>query len=168
MKGRIIVFTGDGQGKTTASLGIALRSVAHGKKVIIIQFMKGYKMVGEFMARDFLPNYEIYQFGGEDFVDLSNPKEEDKRRAREALTLARKKIGEKPFLMILDEVNLATSIGLVSVEELLDLLRSKPEETNIILTGRYADERIIEMADVVTEMRERKRKGLDCVEGIEY
>ncbi|RLF53949.1 MAG: cob(I)yrinic acid a,c-diamide adenosyltransferase, partial [Thermoplasmata archaeon] len=148
MKGRIIVFTGDGQGKTTASLGIALRSVAHGKKVIIIQFMKGYKMVGEFMARDLLPNYEIYQFGGEDFVDLSNPKEEDKRRAREALTFARKKIGEKPFLMILDEVNLATSIGLVSVEELLDLLRSKPEETNIILTGRYADERIIEMADV--------------------
>lgn len=167
-EGRIIVYTGNGHGKTTASLGVALRSIAHNKKVIIIQFMKGRKNTGEYLAKKFLPNYEIYQFGKGEFVDLTNPNEEDKEMAKEAMTLAREKIKEKPFLMILDEVNVAVHAKLVDVEDVIDLIRNKPRETNLILTGRYADKRIVELADIVTEMKEVKRERIKSVEGIEY
>ena len=168
MKGRVIVYTGEAQGKTTASLGVALRSIAHGKRVVIIQFMKGRKDTGEYLIKDVLPNYEIYQFGRTEFVDLSNPDNEDKRLAREAINFAKEKLKEKPFLLILDEINIACHINLISVEDVIDLIKSKPEETNLILTGRYADEKIIELADIVTEMKEVKRSSIDAVEGIEF
>ena len=168
MKGRVIVYTGEAQGKTTASLGVALRSIAHGKRVVIIQFMKGRKDTGEYLIKDVLPNYEIYQFGRKEFVDLSNPDDEDKRLAREALNFAKKKLKEKPFLLILDEINIACHINLIPIEDVIDLIKSKPEETNLILTGRYADEKIIELADIVTEMKEVKRESVDAVEGIEF
>ena len=168
MKGRVIVYTGEAQGKTTASLGVALRSIAHGKRVVIIQFMKGRKDTGEYLIKDVLPNYEIYQFGRKEFVDLSNPDDEDKRLAREALNFAKKKLKEKPFLLILDEINIACHINLIPIEDVIDLIKSKPEETNLILTGRYADEKLIELADIVTEMKEVKRESVDAVEGIEF
>jgi len=166
--GRIIVYTGNGQGKTTASLGIALRSIAHNKKVVVIQFMKGRKDVGEFLARKFLPNYEIHQFGREGFVDLSKPSEEDKLLAKKAMSFAIEKLREKPYLMILDEINLAMHIGLISTKEVLKLIDLKPPETNLILTGRNAGREIIERADVVTEMRDIKRTKIEAREGIEY
>ena len=168
MKGRVIIYTGEAQGKTTASLGVALRSIAHGKRVVIIQFMKGRKDTGEYLIKDVLPNYEIYQFGRKEFVDLSNPDDEDKRLAREALNFAKEKLRERPFLLILDEINIACHINLISVEDVIDLIKSKSEETNLILTGRYADEKIIELADIVTEMKEVKRSSIDAVEGIEF
>jgi len=168
MKGRVIVYTGEAQGKTTASLGVALRSIAHGKRVVIIQFMKGRKDTGEYLIKDVLPNYEIYQFGRKEFVDLSNPDDEDKRLAREAINFAKEKLKEKPFLLILDEINIACHINLIPIEDVIDLIKSKPEETNLILTGRYADEKIIELADIVTEMKEVKRSSVDAVEGIEF
>lgn len=168
MKGRVIVYTGEAQGKTTASLGVALRSIAHGKRVVIIQFMKGRKDTGEYLIKDVLPNYEIYQFGRKDFVDLSNPDDEDKRLAREALNFAKEKLKEKPFLLILDEINIACHTNLIPIEDVIDLIKSKPEETNLILTGRYADEKLIELADIVTEMKEVKRSSIDAVEGIEF
>ena len=168
MKGRVIVYTGEAQGKTTASLGVALRSIAHGKRVVIIQFMKGRKDTGEYLIKDVLPNYEIYQFGRKDFVDLSNPDDEDKRLAREAINFAKEKLKEKPFLLILDEINIACHINLIPIEDVMDLIKSKPEETNLILTGRYADEKLIELADIVTEMKEVKRESVDAVEGIEF
>ena len=168
MKGRVIVYTGEAQGKTTASLGVALRSIAHGKRVVIIQFMKGRKDTGEYLIKDVLPNYEIYQFGRKEFVDLSNPDDEDKRLAREAINFAKEKLKEKPFLLILDEINIACHINLIPIEDVMDLIKSKSEETNLILTGRYADEKIIELADIVTEMKEVKRSSVDAVEGIEF
>ena len=168
MKGRVIVYTGEAQGKTTASLGVALRSIAHGKRVVIIQFMKGRKDTGEYLIKDVLPNYEIYQFGRKEFVDLSNPDDEDKRLAREAINFAKEKLKEKPFLLILDEINIACHINLIPIEDVIDLIKSKPEETNLILTGRYADEKLIELADIVTEMKEIKRSSVDAVEGIEF
>ncbi|RLF42636.1 MAG: cob(I)yrinic acid a,c-diamide adenosyltransferase [Thermoplasmata archaeon] len=168
MKGRVIVYTGEAQGKTTASLGVALRSIAHSKRVVIIQFMKGRKDTGEYLIKDVLPNYEIYQFGRKDFVDLSNPDDEDKRLAREAINFAKEKLKEKPFLLILDEINIACHINLIPIEDVMDLIKSKPEETNLILTGRYADEKLIELADIVTEMKEVKRESVDAVEGIEF
>ena len=168
MKGRVIVYTGEAQGKTTASLGVALRSIAHGKRVVIIQFMKGRKDTGEYLIKDVLPNYEIYQFGRKEFVDLSDPDDEDKRLAREAINFAKEKLKEKPFLLILDEINIACHINLIPIEDVIDLIKSKPEETNLILTGRYADEKLIELADIVTEMREIKRSSVDAVEGIEF
>ena len=168
MKGRVIVYTGEAQGKTTASLGVALRSIAHGKRVVIIQFMKGRKDTGEYLIKDVLPNYEIYQFGRKEFVDLSNPDDEDKRLAREAINFAKEKLKEKPFLLILDEINIACHINLIPIEDVIDLIKSKPEETNLILTGRYADEKIIELADIVTEMKEVKRSSVNAVEGIEF
>ena len=168
MKGRVIVYTGEAQGKTTASLGVALRSIAHGKRVVIIQFMKGRKDTGEYLIKDVLPNYEIYQFGRKEFVDLSNPDDEDKRLAREAINFAKEKLKEKPFLLILDEINIACHINLIPIEDVIDLIKSKPEETNLILTGRYADEKLIELADIVTEMKEVKRSSIDAVEGIEF
>jgi len=168
MKGRVIVYTGEAQGKTTASLGVALRSIAHGKRVVIIQFMKGRKDTGEYLIKDVLPNYEIYQFGRKEFVDLSNPDDEDKRLAREAINFAKEKLKEKPFLLILDEINIACHINLIPIEDVIDLIKSKPEETNLILTGRYADEKLIELADIVTEMKEVKRSSVDAVEGIEF
>ena len=168
MKGRVIVYTGEAQGKTTASLGVALRSIAHGKRVVIIQFMKGRKDTGEYLIKDVLPNYEIYQFGRTEFVDLSNPDDEDKRLAKEAINFAKEKLKEKPFLLILDEINIACHINLIPIEDVIDLIKSKPEETNLILTGRYADEKIIELADIVTEMKEVKRSSIDAVEGIEF
>ena len=168
MKGRVIVYTGEAQGKTTASLGVALRSIAHGKRVVIIQFMKGRKDTGEYLIKDVLPNYEIYQFGRKEFVDLSNPDDEDKRLAREAINFAKEKLKEKPFLLILDEINIACHINLIPIEDVIDLIKSKPEETNLILTGRYADEKLIELADIVTEMKEVKRESVDAVEGIEF
>ena len=169
MSGRVIVYTGDGQGKTTASLGVAMRSVAHGKKVVVIQFMKGKKDTGEYLIKNVFPgNYEIYQFGREEFVDLRKPSDEDKRLARKGLDFAREKMREKPFLLILDEINIASHFNLVSVDDVISLVREKPDETNLVLTGRYADERLIEVADMVTEVREVKRKKVECVEGIEF
>lgn len=168
MRSKVIVYTGNGCGKTTASMGVALRAIAHGKKVVVIQFMKGWKNTGEYLARDFLPNYEIHQFGRETFVNLRNPEREDVERAKKALEFARKKLQEKPFLMILDEINIAVHANLISEEEVIDLIKGKPDETNIILTGRYASSKIIQLADIVTEMVEIKRKDSESIEGIEY
>lgn len=166
--GRIIVYTGDGQGKTSSSLGLALRSIAHGKKVVMVQFMKGRKDTGEYLIKDILPNFEIHQFGGDEFVDLLNPGEEDRRLAQEGLKFAKEILKEKPYLLILDEINLACHINLISVDDVVDLIRSKPEETNIILTGRYADDRLIDIADTVTEMKKIKREKVGAIEGIEF
>jgi cob(I)alamin adenosyltransferase len=169
-KGRIFVFTGNGQGKTTAALGIALRAIAHNKKVVIIQFMKKDEKVGEYISKKFLPqNFEIYQFGRKDFVDLENPSDEDRRIAKKGLDFAKKMLDKKPDILILDEINLASKINLLQEDDVLDLIRSKSQKTTIILTGRYAPKKFIEIADVVTEMKEIKRKNkYDATEGIEF
>ena len=160
--GMVILYTGTGAGKTTNALGLALRSVGHGRKVVIIQFLKGRKEIGEYKIKDKLsPNYEIYQFGTEKFVNIFRPSEEDKRRAREGLEFARKVLKEKkPHLLVLDEVNLAVALGLLEVGEVLDLLDEVPEETDVVLTGRYAPPELIDRAEmvfVITEVKVPKR-----------
>ncbi|MEM0240845.1 MAG: cob(I)yrinic acid a,c-diamide adenosyltransferase [Candidatus Nezhaarchaeales archaeon] len=171
-RGYIHVYTGDGEGKTLTAFGLALRAIGHGFKVIIIQFMKGRKDVGEYKIKDRLqPEYEIYQFGREEFVDLNNPQPIDYELARKALEFAEKALERKPKVLVLDEINLAAAIGLVKVEEVLKLLEKVPEETVVVLTGRRAPKEFIEIADLVTELKEIKhpyRFGVEARKGIEY
>ncbi len=166
----VYVYTGDGAGKTTAALGLALRAVGHKQKVVVIQFMKGWKNTGEFIIqKNLAPFYEIRQFGTRKFVDLNNPSEQDKKRAEKALEFAREILKTKKInVLILDEVNLACAIGLVDVNELLELIESAPKELVIVCTGRKAPHKLIEMADFVTEVENIKRKKISAHEGIEY
>ena len=167
MNGKIIVFTGDGKGKTTAAFGMALRAAGHGKRVIIIQFLKKGDY-GEIKAFKKFNNVEVFQFGKEEFV--FEPEEEDFRKAAEAINMASKKLTEKPFMLILDEANVALSMGLIKLGDILDLIDGRGE-TNIVLTGRNAPKKIIELADLVTEMKKIKHyydKGEEAEEGIEY
>lgn len=171
-RGQVHVYTGDGEGKTLTAFGLALRAIGHGYKAVIIQFMKGRKDVGEYMVKDRLqPEYEIYQFGREEFVDLSNPQPIDYELARKALEFAEKVLEKRPRVLVLDEINLAAAIGLVKVEDVLKLLEKVPEETVVVLTGRRAPKEFIEVADLVTEMKEIKhpyKLGVEARKGIEY
>ncbi|MHC1586723.1 MAG: cob(I)yrinic acid a,c-diamide adenosyltransferase [Candidatus Hecatellaceae archaeon] len=156
--GLIYLYTGTGAGKTTNALGLALRAVGHGYKVVIIQFMKGWKNVGEYKIRRRLqPHYEIYQFGSRSFIEPGKPSAKDIKKAKEALKFAEKIVRErKPFLLVLDEINLAVAWGLLTVEEVLEFLDKVPKRTNVVLTGRYAPKELIERADAVNEIIEVK------------
>ena len=171
-QGLIQVYTGNGKGKTTASLGLALRGVGRELMVCMIQFMKGGGPYGEQMAAQRLaPFLTIVQTGRPGWVNKENPHETDKALAAEALALARKAVTCGDYdLVILDEINGAVSMGLVPVDALLELMRDKPANVELVLTGRNADERVIEAADLVTEMREIKhyyKAGVQSREGIE-
>ena len=169
--GHIYLYTGTGGGKTTNALGLALRCVGHGLKVVIIQFMKWWKNIGEYKIKDKLaPYYEIYQFGREGWIGLGNLTEEDKRLAEKGLEFARKIVKEKrPHLLILDEINLAVYCKLLDVKEVLKFLDEIPEETHVILTGRFASKELIERADIVNEVVEIKApEKFPTVIGIQY
>ncbi len=162
----IFLFTGNGKGKTTASIGMGIRAAGHKKRVVMIQFMKGRK-TGETMIK--IPNFEIYQFGRKEFVDYKNPTEEDKRLAREGLEFAKKVSKEKPFMIILDEINVAVYSELVKKEDVIEFIKNT--DSHVVLTGRYAPKEFIEIADLVTEMKEIKHpyeKGIGAQEGIEW
>ena len=168
----LYLYTGEGGGKTTAALGLALRSVGHGHKVVVIQFMKGRKDIGEYkIARRLHPHYEIFQFGREEFIDLKNPSNEDKELAEKGLKFAREELMKKPNLMVLDELNLAVSIGLVNVRDVVKMLDEAPKDTVIAITGRQAPKELIDMADFVNEVKDIKhpyKKGIPAQEGIQY
>lgn len=157
-KGLILLYTGNGKGKTTASFGLALRAIGHGEKVFMIQFMKGNENYGEVQAvRKYLPDFELVQKGLDTFVKKGDPGQEDLRLAEEGMDLARKIISEgKHDLVILDEINVAVDFGLVSQEDVIALLSLKPEHVTLVLTGRYAPEKLMEKADMVSEVREIK------------
>ncbi len=170
--GIVCVFTGNGKGKTSAAFGMAMRFLGHGKHVVVVQFLKGRK-TGEILLRKNLPGLEIVQFGTEDFVDLKNPSKEDIERAKEALFYAKRLLvrAYRPDLLILDEINVALSAGMVGEKEVLELIEKNPEKTTLVLTGRNAPQTIIEKADLVTEMRDVKHpfsKGKRAEEGMEY
>jgi len=171
-RGLVEVFTGSGKGKTSAALGVALRAVGHGLRVHIVFFMKGNYPYGERNMLPQLPNVSFQSYGHEHFVDPQNVKAEEKEQAREALQAARAAISSGKFdLVVLDEVNVAVAWKLIEVEELLELIEKKPQSVELILTGRYADQRVIERADLVTEMVEVKhpyQKGVKARKGIEY
>ncbi|MDD5222862.1 MAG: cob(I)yrinic acid a,c-diamide adenosyltransferase [bacterium] len=171
-KGFIQVYTGDGKGKTTAALGLALRAIGHGFKVNIIHFMKGNIEYGELKAAKCLePNLIIRQMGRETFVSRDNPDQEDIKLAQQALDLAGEAVaGGEYDLVVLDEINCALDFGLIPLEQVLKILRTKPERVELVLTGRGAPPEIIQAADLVTEMKEIKhyyRRGIKSRKGIE-
>ena len=158
VQGLVQVYTGNGKGKTTASLGLALRAVGHGFKVRVLQFMKGSTVYGELeTARRLAPLLTIEQVGRDIFVSRANPAAEDIRLAREGFAKAKEILfGGEYDLVILDELNCAVDFGLIPLDEVKTLIKSKPAHTELVLTGRGAHPEIVEMADLVTEMREIK------------
>lgn len=171
-QGLIQVYTGNGKGKTTASLGLALRAVGRELKVCMIQFMKGGGPYGEQMAAERLaPFLTIIQTGRPGWVNKENPHQTDKSLAAEALELASQAVnGGEYDMVILDEINGAVSMGLVPVEPLLELMRNKPHHVELVLTGRNAHQSVVEAADLVTEMRDIKhyyKAGVPARVGIE-
>ncbi|MFZ5590732.1 MAG: cob(I)yrinic acid a,c-diamide adenosyltransferase [Bacillota bacterium] len=171
-KGCIQVYTGNGKGKTTAALGLGLRATGHGYRVLMIQFMKGWKTYGELNAVKNLPGFEIIQAGLPNFVCKDGPKPEDKAQALIGLEKARQAIMQNQYdLIILDEINVALDYGLVPLDAVLELIQNKPEHMELVLTGRYAPPEIIAAADLVTEMTLHKHpyyQGVPAREGIEY
>jgi cob(I)alamin adenosyltransferase len=171
-KGLVQVYTGDGKGKTSAAFGLALRAIGRGLKVYIIQFIKGGFDYGELYVVDRLPNITLKAFGRGKFVTQQPPSQEDVRLAEEALQLAEKTIKSGEYdLVILDEINVALNLKLISLEKVLELIKGKPKHVELVLTGRYAPKEIIDAADLVTEMREVKhpfKKGCQAREGIEF
>jgi len=169
--GLVQVYTGNGKGKTTSALGLAMRAVGHGFKVIMIQFMKGKVNYGELNSAKKL-GIEIIQFGRPTFVDKDNPDPIDIEEARKALSFAKKILKEGKYdIVILDEINVALDFNLISLEDVLDLIESKPESVELILTGRYAHAKVVERADLVSEIIEIKHpymKGVEARKGIEY
>lgn len=174
-KGLVIVYTGKGKGKTTASLGVALRSLGHGYRVIMIQFIKGKWFYGELSGiRKLEPDFEIIA-AGRGFVGIMDdnlPLKDHLKAAREALEISREKIiSGKYDTVILDEINYALKLDLISLNSVIDLIKSKPKRTNLILTGNFANETVIDLADLVTEMTEIKhpfKKGIRAKKGIDY
>jgi len=171
-KGLIQVYTGNGKGKTTAALGIALRAVGHGLKVFVIQFMKGKVRYGELeSAQKLSPHLTIKPVGRDAFVSKSHPDPADIERAHDGFALAKQVIESGEYdIVILDEINVAIDYGLIPLVDLLNLVNSKPESVELILTGRNAKLEILEKADLVTEMVDRKHyydKGIPARKGIE-
>jgi cob(I)alamin adenosyltransferase len=155
--GKVFLYTGSGAGKTTNAIGLAIRTVGHGNRAVIIQFMKGWKNTGEFLIASRLgPDYDIQRVGKPEWVDLRNPTQEDKEMGRKGISLARQKLKEKPSLLVLDEINLAVATGIIPVDDVLSLLDEASEETDIVLSGRYAPPELINRADFVNLVVEVK------------
>jgi cob(I)alamin adenosyltransferase len=156
-KGLVQVYTGEGKGKTSAAFGSALRAIGRGLKVYIIQFIKGGFDCGELYVVEKLPNLKVKAFGRGRFVTEVPPNEEDVKLAKEAFDLAGKVVGSGEYdIVILDEINVAVSLRLIDVKEVVKLVKNKPPNVELVLTGRYAPKEIIESADLVTEMKEVK------------
>lgn len=171
-KGLVQIFTGEGKGKTSAALGTAIRALGHGLRVGIFVFMKGDYPYSEWNFLSNLPNVKIVRFGFRTFTDPQNIKPEEAAQARKALAAAREAMLSGNFdLVILDEVNVVTAWKLVAVDEVVKLIRGKPVNVELILTGRYADQKLIELADLVTECVKIKHpydKGIGARAGIDY
>ncbi|UAL07159.1 MAG: cob(I)yrinic acid a,c-diamide adenosyltransferase [Candidatus Methanogranum gryphiswaldense] len=169
--GLVHVYTGMGKGKTTASLGLAFRAAGRGLNVLMIQFLKPPENYGEHLAADHFENLTIIPMGLDHMVGRV-PKAEDIRIAKETLAEARDLIySEKYDLVILDECNVAISWGLISSKDVIDILKERPANIEIVLTGRGAPKEIIDYADLVTEMKMVKHpfdKGIKARKGIEY
>jgi cob(I)alamin adenosyltransferase len=172
MTGYIQVYTGNGKGKTTAALGLALRAAGHGMKTYFGQFLKGQHYGELDAAAKLSPFLRIERFGREGFLHITDgPDDEDIRRGREGLRKCRAAMLSGNYrIVVLDEVNTAILLKVLTVEDVLGFLDERPEDVEIILTGRGAPRALIDRADLVTEMREIKHyfdKGVKAREGIE-
>jgi cob(I)alamin adenosyltransferase len=171
-RGLVIVITGNGKGKTTSAFGQALRAVGQGYKVFIMQFMKG-RDYGEFVAaKKYLPRLTVRRSGLDSFVMRDKPAPIDIELARQGFELAKKVIASGKYnMVILDEINVAVDFKLIALEDVTDLIKNKPLELDLILTGRYAAKAIIKLADTVSEIKEIKHHyaaGIKDRAGIEY
>jgi cob(I)alamin adenosyltransferase len=174
-KGLIIIYYGNGKGKTTASLGVALRAIGYNHNVCMIQFIKGEWDYGELYSSNKLkPNFELI-VTGKGFIGIIDDDhliEEHIQSSKNALKIAREKISSNKYnTIILDEINYALKLNLITENEVIDLLDSKPVELNIIMTGNYLSDKILEIADLVTEMKEVKhpyKKGIKAKKGIDF
>ena len=174
-KGLIIVYYGNGKGKTTAALGVALRAIGYELNVCMIQFIKGEWNYGEIYSSNRLkPNFELV-IAGKGFVgiiDDDHDFEEHVESSKNALAIAKEKINSGNYdIVILDEINYALKLKLIEEDEIISLLDTKPAKVTVILTGNYLTDNIFRRADLVTEMREIKhpyKKGIKAKKGIDY
>jgi cob(I)alamin adenosyltransferase len=173
--GLIIVYTGNGKGKTTAALGLCVRACGYDLKVAIVQFVKGSWQYGELDGIKRLePNVELIR-KGRGFVGIIDdklPRQEHEEAAEEALTFVEELVQSDQYdIIVLDELNVAVSLGLIEIDGVLKILENKPARLDIVITGRDAHEKLIEKADLVTEMKEIKhpyQKGILAKKGIDY
>ncbi|MFX1512857.1 MAG: cob(I)yrinic acid a,c-diamide adenosyltransferase [Promethearchaeota archaeon] len=170
--GLLHIYTGDGKGKTTAALGLAIRAAGHGLKVYMIQFMKGQINYGELEVAKKLDNFAIVQFGRPDFVDKENPAQEDVKLAHDALAHAQEVLESDAYnIVILDELNVALDFKLVSLKQVLELIKNRPKTIELIITGRYAHPELVKRADLVSEILNIKHpftRGIQARKGIEH
>ena len=169
MKGMLQVYTGDGKGKTTAAIGLAIRAIGAGLNVFMGQFVKSMKY-SEIKALENIENITVKQYGLDCFIK-NEPNEEDIKAARKGLEDIKGVLKSGEYdLVILDEANIAVYFGLFSVEELIEAIKERNDEVEVIVTGRKAKDKVIELADLVTEMKEIKHyyhKGIEARDGIE-
>ena len=170
-RGRVIVFTGEGKGKTTAAFGAAIRASGHGLNVAIVQIIKGVWDYGEVKAIAMCGNIEVTRIGS-GFTWLAEDPSEPRKLAREAWATAKEiALSGRHDLLVLDELNCAVAEGYVEVGEVLALLADRPSDLSVVITGRDAKPEIIEVADTATEMRCLKHafyQGVPARKGIEY
>ena len=172
-KGLIQIYTGNGKGKSTASFGLALRASGWGMKVAVVQFMKEGQWYGECRAIESIPNIDIYSFGSGKFLKKGEtPDELSLNKAAEAMAKAMELLRDETVdVLILDELCNAVWFGLVSEEAALELMMNRREDQELVITGRNATPAMMELADLVTEMKEVKHpyaQGVPARKGIEY
>ena len=171
-RGLVQVYTGDGKGKTTAALGLTMRAAGHGLKVYLAFFLKGDYSDGERRILSQLPGVTFESFGSGRFLGSGQPPEEEIKRAQQALEAGLRALQSRKYdVVVLDEVNVALSLGLVPVKAVLELIERKPPAVELLLTGRGAPRELVEQADLVTEMKKLKHPydaGIAARAGIEY
>lgn len=170
--GLVMVYTGDGKGKTTAAVGMGLRAVGHGLKVYLVNFLKGADY-GEYLAAArHLPDFTIIKAGRVGFINRGDLDPIDLKMAAEGFQKAKVALlGGEYSMVILDEINVAVDYGLIPLQDLLELINNRPPGVDIVLTGRAADKALIEVADLVSEVKAIKHhyaKGIKARKGIEY
>jgi cob(I)alamin adenosyltransferase len=174
-EGIVVVYTGKGKGKTTAALGIVLRAVGHGHRVGMIQFIKGEWYYGELTSSKRLePEFEMIA-AGKGFVgilDDDHSIEDHRSAAQKAVSIAKEKLTSGNYdIVILDEIHYALNLKLITLADILDIMRSRPTKTTLVMTGNYAHKEVLDIADLVTEMKEIKhpyQRGIKAKKGVDY
>lgn len=170
--GQLQVYTGTGKGKTTAALGVILRASGYGARSLMIQFMKDDPNYGEYRAFNYLPGFELKQFGRDTFVDFKNPDPIDIKMIIEGWEFAKTAILSQEYdIIVLDEINILLAYKLLPCVEIIEFLKENKGNTEIIMTGRYAPTELIDSADLVTDMNSIKHyffAGLKSRDGIDH
>ena len=172
-KGLVLVYTGNGKGKTTAALGLALRAIGHGQRVFMVQFMKGDPSYGEIQAiNKYLPAFEVVQSGKNKMLPDGSLVDDKHDVIQDGFSRGEKALLSGEYgLVIFDEINIVLDRGRLTVQEVLKTLAARPGHVNVVLTGRNAPEEIIDFADLVSEVREIKhpyRLGIKARAGVEF